>query len=338
MRSRQTHTLSTFVIALASITALSCNLDTSPTASTPIAPPLPAATAPPLPTAVPGVLSVAMPIESVDVASNAFGMLPFGYHGGGHTEDGHAGWDIQYRIGAPVRAAAAGVVIGVEPDVIALGRTAVVLEHVVGTHFYRTHYTNLVDVASGVVVDEPVAAGQRIGTAGTITATIGGTPMTYAMTHFQLDDLEFHREVANQKAVSPEPFLSASAKPLFDRIWTTAIYFQELVEPFATNPRDTTVTSRTWMRAGGDGPAGVRFTRRGNLYTYELLAESETVIEAGDVVLGQATRPATIDLISPTATRPGVYDIVSGEMRLTVSSPGGARPATIDPTHVYRTR
>jgi hypothetical protein len=158
------------------------------------------------------------------------------------------------------------------------------------------------------------------------------------MTHFQLDDLEFHREVANQKAVSPEPFLTAPARSLFDRIWTTAFYFQELVEPFATNPRDITITSRTWMRAGGDGPAGVRFTRRGNGYTYELLAESETVIEAGQVVLRETARPPMIELISPTATRLGVYDIVSNEMRLTMSSPGGARPATIDPAHVYRTR
>ena len=326
------------ILVFASAAALSCSLEKSPTASTPIAGPLPPRTAPPLPTNVPGVLSIAMPIDNFDVANIAFGLIPFGYHGGGHTEDGHAGWDIEYRIGAPVRAAATGVVLSVEPDLIALGRTAVVLEHVVGEHFYRTHYTNLSDVASDVVVDELILAGQTIGTAGTITATIGGTTFIYAMTHFQLDDLEFHREVANPKAVSPEAFLSAAAKSLFDRIWNTAIYLQEFVEPFATNPRETVVTSRTWMRAGGDGPGGIRFTRRGDRYTYELLAESGTVIETGDVVLRQSVRPATIDLISPTATRLGVYDIVSNEMRMTVSSPGGTRPAALDPTHVYRTR
>ena len=323
-------------LALASVAALSCNLDKSPTASTPIAAPAPPLTTPPLPTAVPGVLSVTLPIDSVDVANAAFGLIPFGYHGGGHTEDGHAGWDIEYRIGAPVRAAATGIVFSVEPDAIALGRTAVVLEHVVGEHFYRTHYTNLTAVASDVVVDELILAGQRIGTAGTITATIGDTPMTYAMTHFQLDDLEFHREVANQKAVSPEPFLSAAGKSLFDRIWPTAIYFQEPVEPFATNPRETVVTSRTWTRAGGDGPAGIRFTRRDNAYTYQLLAESGTVIETGSAVLRQNLRPATIDLISPTATRLGVYDIVSNEMRLAVSSPGAAR-AALSAASIYRT-
>lgn len=325
-------------LALVSLSTLACDLDKSPTASTPIAAPAPPVPPPPLPTTVPGVLSIAMPIDSLDVSTTAFGLIPFGYHGGGHTEDGHAGWDIEYRIGAPVRAAATGTVYSVEPDLIALGRTAVVLEHVVGEHFYRTHYTNLTNVASGVVVDELILVGQSIGTAGTISTTIGEQSFTYAMTHFQLDDLEFHREVANQKAVSPEPFLSPAAKTLFDRIWPAAIYFQEPVEPFATNPRETVVTTRTWMRAGGDGPGGIRFTRRGDAYSYELLAESGTVIETGTAVLRQNVRPATIDLIAPTATRPGLYDIVSGEMRLTVASPGAARPATIDPTHVYRTR
>jgi hypothetical protein len=212
-----------------------------------------------------------------------------------------------------------------------------VLEHVVGTHFYRTHYTNLATVSTEVVVDETVAAGQAIGTAGTITATIGNASVTYAMTHFQLDDLEFHREVANPKAVTPESFLSVAAKSTFDRIWSTAIYFHELVEPFATNPRERPITVRTWMRAGGDGPAGIRFTRRGTAYTYELLAESGTVIEVGDVVLRLSTRPATIDLIAPTATRLGVYDIVSNEMRMAVATPGLPRPIDLSAASIYRT-
>ena len=325
------------LIIAASCLVTGCNFGKSPTAATPIAAPSPPLVPPPLPTTVPGVLSVAMPIDSLDVANNAFGLIPFGYHGGGHTEDGHAGWDIEYRIGTPVRAAATGTVISVEPDLISLGRTAVVIEHVVGSHFYRTHYTNLAAVTNEVAVDASIVAGQPIGTAGTITATLGGAPVTYAMTHFQLDDLEFHREIVHPKAVSPEPFLSAAGKSLFDRIWNSAMYFQELVEPFASNPRELPVTVRTWTRAGGNGPAGIRFTRRGNTYTYELLAESGTVIEVGDLALGLSVRPATIDLISPTATRLGVYDLVSNEMRLAVASPGVARPADLSAASIYRT-
>ena len=326
-----------FAVGLLGLALTSCNFDKLPTASTPIAAPSPPSSAPPLPTTVPGVLSVAMPLDSLDAANTAFGLIPFGYHGGGHTEDGHAGWDIEYRIGAPVRAAAAGVVISIEPDVITLGRTAVVLEHVVGSHFYRTRYTNLAAVAGDVAVDTVLVAGQTIGTAGTITAAIGEASVTYAMTHFQLDDLEFHREITNPKAVSPEPFLSAAGKLLFDRLWNGAIYLQELVEPFATNPRERPVTVRTWTRAGGDGPAGIRFTRRGNTYTYDLLAESGTIIEVGDVVLRLSARPATIDLIAPTATRLGVYDIVSNEMRMAIASPGLARPADLSTASIYRT-
>ena len=324
-------------MVLAVSCAAGCDFGKLPTTSTPIPAPSPPLAAPPLPTTVPGVLSVAMPVDSLDVANAAFGLIPFGYHGGSHTEDGHAGWDIEYRLGAPVRAAATGTVISVEPDLLSLGRIAVVLEHVVGSHFYRTHYANLASVSSDVVVDEVLAAGQTIGTAGTITATFGDATITYAMTHFQLDDLEFHREIANPKAVSPEPFLSAAAKPLFDRLWTTAIYFQELVEPFATNPREAPITVRTWTRAGGDGPAGIRFTRRATAYTYELLAESGTVIEVGDVVLRLSARPAMIDLIAPTAIRRGVYDIVSNEMRLSVASAGMARPADLSGASLYRT-
>ena len=326
-----------FLVVCVIVTAVSCNLDKLPTAATPIAAPAPPLPAPPLPTTVPGVLSLGMPIATADVANTAFGLLPFGYHGGGHTEDGHAGWDIEYRPGAPVRTAAAGVVLSVEPDPNTPGRSIVVLEHVVGTHFYRTHYENLATVNSDVVVNESLLAGQPIGTAGPITTTIDGLPITYAMTHFQLDDLEFHREIANQKAVSPEPFLNAEGKALFDRVWATAAYFQELVEPFATNARETTVSTRTWTRAGGDGPAGIRFTRRGASYTYELLAESGTVIETGTVALAHTSRPPTIDLVSPTATKLGTYDILSNELRLTLANPGSSRPAAVTPANVYRT-
>ncbi len=326
-----------FAVAVLGCAVASCSLEQSPTASTPIASPAPPLATPPLPTTVPGVLSVSLPVDSADTANSAFGLIPFGYHGGDHTQDGHAGWDIEYRVGAQVRAAAAGVVLSIAPDSINAGRSVVQLEHVVGTHFYRTTYTNLATVNAAVVVDAELPAGQPLGAAGVVSAVIGGTPVTYAMSHFQLDDLEFHREITNPKAVSPEPFLSASAKVLFDRIWDTAIYFQELVEPFATNRRENLITERTWMRAGGDGPAGIRFTRQGNAYTYELLAESGTVIEAGSVALRHASRPATIDLVAPTATRLGSYDIRSNEMRLAVASPGNPR-ADLGAASIYRIR
>ncbi len=323
------------LLAFATVAALAC--DKLPTASTPIAAPAPPLPAPPLPTNVPGVLSIAMPIAAADIANTAFGLLPFGYHGGGHTEDGHAGWDIEYRIGAPVRAAATGTVLSVDPDSNTPGRFVVVLDHLVASHFYRTRYENLVNVGSGIVVEAAVPAGQPLGTAGAITATMGSATVTYAMTHFQLDDLEFHREITNPKAVSPEPFLNADGKALFDRVWSTAAYFQELVEPYATNDRERPITTRSWTRAGGEGPAGIRFTRTGSTYAYELLTESGTVVESGAATLNPTARPSTMDLASPTATRLGTYDILANELRLTLSNPGTARPASVAPANVYRT-
>ncbi len=197
-----------------------------------------------------------MPIDAADLATTAFGLAPFGYHGADHAEDGHPGWDVEYRIGGIVRAAAAGTVQSVFADA---GRFTVHLEHIVGTHHYRTVYTNLANVNSEIAPAELVRAGQPLGTAGTL-GTSGTSPL--AMTHFQLDDFEFYRDVPNPNAVSPEPFLSADGRQLFDRIWTTAAYGHELVEPFITNPRELAFpASRTWTRAGGDGPAGIRFTQ-----------------------------------------------------------------------------
>ena len=333
-------TLRCLMLAAAVVVAAAC--ENLPTAATPVAGPTPPVAAPPLPTTVPGVLSVTLPVSSNDAAATAFGLAPFGYHGVDHGEDGHPGWDVEYRPGGAVRAAAAGTVQAVLPDASAGGRSSVQIEHLVGAHYYRTTYTNVASVDDAVVAGAAVQPGQVLGMAGTLSQVVGRIPLIYAMSHFQIDDLEFHREGPDPKAVSPEPFLSADGRALFDRVWAGAHYVHELVEPYASNPRDLTFpASRTWTRAGGDGPPGIRFTRRtarAAEYEFALLAESGTVIETGTVSLNVTARPnPTIDLFSPTAIRLGVYDIVSNEMRLTLANPGEARPAALDPTSIYRT-
>lgn len=326
------------VLILAATSA--CSSDVSPTAPTPVTalPPIVV----PLPTTVPGVLSLVMPIDPSDVATGAFGLAPFGYHGADHAADGHPGWDIEYRIGGLVRAAAAGAVESVAPDPSAAGRSIVQLEHVVGTHFYRTTYTNLASVNPEVVAAATVRAGQSLGTAGTVSQMVGATLITYAMTHFQLDDFEYYRAIPDPNAVTPEPFLSADAKAFFDRTWRTAVTSAELLEPFASNPRGLRFpATRTWMRVSGDGPAGIRFSRtdaRNPNYEYALLTESGTAIETGTVVLGLTNRPfPSIDLVSPLGRRLGSYDIVSDEMRLSLAQPGGNRPTDLGSASTYRT-
>ncbi|HEX8029446.1 MAG TPA: hypothetical protein VF491_13325 [Vicinamibacterales bacterium] len=213
---------------------------------------------------------------------------------------------------------------------------------IVGTHHYRTTYANLASVSADVSMNAAVRAGQPLGAPAVITTTIGNSAITYAMTHFQLDDFEYYREISNPNAVSPEPFLIPEAKSLFDSLWAQASYVYELVESYPTNSRTLAFpASRRWTRAGGDGPAGIRFIRRdlrSPNYEYELLAESGTVIETGSVELGYADRPyAAINLVSPTSTRFGVYSIVSNEMRMSLAPPGSARPADLASASVYRT-
>lgn len=331
------------VFALLTLALTSCTDRQSPLAPTAIAGPTPPLVAPSLPTAIPGVLTINMPIDAADLATTAFGLAPFGYHGADHAQDGHPGWDIEYRIGGMVRAAAAGTVQSVVADASAPGRFTVQLEHLVGTHHYRTVYTNLASVNTDIAGTAVVRAGQALGGAGTVAATIGSAQVSYAMTHFQLDDFEFYREVPNPNAVSPEPFLSADGRQLFDRVWATAAYVHELVEPFITNPRELAFpASRTWTRAGGDGPAGIRFTRRNARaaeYEYTLLAESGTVTETGTVILTTTSRPlSSIDLLpAASAPRLGVYEIVSNELRLSLAQPGSIRPATLSEVSIYRT-
>ena len=317
-----------------------CTNPESPLAPTAVAGPTPPVLVPSLPTSVPGVLTIGMPIDAADAATTSFGLEPFGHHGAVYAEEGHPGWDVEYRIGGIVRAAADGTVQSVFPDASTPGRLTVHLEHVVGSHHYRTVYTNLAGVNSGIARAESVRAGQPLGTAGAVSPPGG---QSYAMTHFQLDDFEFYRDVPNPNAVSPELFLSADGRQLFDRIWTTATYGHELVEPFITNPRELAFpASRTWKRAGGDGPAGIRFTRRtahAAEYDYALLAESGTVVETGTVVLASSSRPlSSIDLIPvASAKRLGVYDIVSNELRLSLGQPGSSRPVTMADPSIYRT-
>lgn len=320
-----------------------------PLAPTAVAEPAPPLATPPLPTSVPGVLAVAMPVEPGDAANTVFGIAPFGYHGAEHAADGHPGWDIEYRIGGIVRAAAAGTVENVVPDSVTAGRLTVQIQHTIGTHHYRTTYTNLTSVSADIVAQGVVRAGQPLGPAGTLSALIGtpgtlGTSGTvsFAMTHFQLDDFEYYRETNHPNAVSPEPFLTAAAKSLFDALWSGAAFPPEVVEPFATSPRDLRFpASRKWTRAGGDGPAGIRFSRRtatGTDIEYELLAESGTVIEAGTASLTTTARPYPfIDLVSPTAGHIGIYEIVSNEMRLSLTVPGAQRPLDLNGASVYRT-
>jgi len=334
------------LVVLLSLLISACNSGGLPTTpsdtvfpTTPSTNNSPAIVIPPAPGTV---LSIAMPIDSADIASNVFGLLPFGYHGADHAGAGHSGWDIEYREGAPARATADGVVQAIEPDLIFPGRTRVTIEHALGAHIYRTVYANLSSIREDIILEGPVVRGQPIGVAGTVSTTIAGTAATYAMSHFQVDDFETHREGLDPKAVSPEPFLNAEARALFDRLWLRSVFLQELTEPFISTTRDKRFPlTRTWRLESGDGPAGLSFTRpivvRAD-HEYLVLTQSGTAIESGAVTLRVLARPfPTIDLVTPTGPRLGIYDIVGDQMRLSLGSPGAPRPIDLGAASVYRT-
>jgi murein DD-endopeptidase MepM/ murein hydrolase activator NlpD len=326
-------------VALAAAGCSNGSTPTTPTTVVTAAPPLtPANIAPP----ATGAFTIAMPLDAVDAAGAAYGLAPFGYHDAGHAEGGHPGWDVEFRQGGIVRAAADGTVEFVTADESSAGRQTVQVWHRFPTHEYRTVYTNLSTVAEGIEPGTVITQGRPLGTAGSVTGNVGTSTVTYAMTHFQLDDFDSYYPIPNPNAVGPLEFLNASGRATFDRIWLTAHFVHELTEPFAVNPRSATAPmSRTWRRESGDGPYGVTFTRaslRSAEYRYAVLAESGVAFEAGTVTLGTTTRPfPTIDLVTPTGPRLGVYDIVNDRMRLALGVPGGARPSDLSSASVYRT-
>ena len=323
-----------------------CSKGGTPTAPTTVASTNSTPVAPTPPTAGPtatSTVSFSMPLVAADASTAAFGLVPFGYHGADHAVDGHAGWDIEYRAGGSVRAAADGTVLAVEADPLNPGRTTVQIEHSAGQHFYRSNYTNLSSITAAVVRGAEMNRGQVLGVAGSVTQTVGGTTITAAMSHFQIDDFEFYAgNIPNPNAVSPELLLNTEGRAIFNAIWPAAVYEHELIEPFATNLRLVSFPlTRSWRLESGDGPAGIAFTQqtaRSSGYGFAILAESGVALEAGAVTLRYTSRPLqTIDLLAPTSLRLGIYDIVDDRMRLALGAPGAPRPTDLSSAAIYRT-
>lgn len=286
-----------------------------------------------------------MPIADADVATSAYGIWPFGTHSGGHAFDGHPGWDVEFRPGASALVAADGVVQMVFADTNAPDRFTVQIEHEGGGKRYRTVYTNVQVVAPEIRAGARVTAGQRIGTPGVYTVTMGRTSVTYAMVHFQLDDFTQNSGQTNQMAVGPATYLDGVGRATFERIWANAKYYGELCEPFDRNPRDVEFPlTRTWTLESGGPAARIDFTRLDpstNDYAYALVDGAGRTFETGTLQIEPIATPvATIDF-QPRgggAPRRGVYTIVSDRMELALGEAGASRPASLSGAVIYRTR
>ena len=328
--------------SLAVLFAAGCGESTSRNLpAAPSAPSAPAALPPSSPAPpVASSFTIALPIRAADRASNAFGLNSFGIHIGDHGIDGHPGWDIEYLPGANVLAAADGVVQSVLPSE---GQEfGIQITHSVnGRAAYRTIY-GVRTVAQGVSAGATVRAGEPIGMVASYTRTIGTITVTYGFTHFQLDDFSSNAGLTNQNAVSPERFLNDEARRLFETMWQDAFYPQELVEPFATNPRDVTFPMRrVWSLQSGSLAAQLEVTRANasaSDFSYVMRDGAGTATESGRIEIEALAKPSsTLDFI-PTGSsqrRRGVYAIVDGTMRIDYGAPGAPRPAGLGGAATY---
>lgn len=286
-----------------------------------------------------------MPIAPGDQGDSAYSIWPFGVHGGGHATDGHPGWDVEFRPGAQVLAAADGTVQNAMPEPGGSGRFTVRVNHkVAGRVVYATDYTNLASLAAGVTAGANVTRGQVLGLAGVQSQTIGTTPVTWAMTHFQMNDFSRNEGLTNPNAVGAEPFLSAAGRALFDTMWQAAAYQTEWCEPFHTNSRAAGFPmARTWTVQSG-APAAFLDVRcpsdRTSEYTYALLAANRSTLESGTFVLDPTKKPLSTVDFRPSSGSPrlGVWNLVSDTLHLNLGAPGASRPAALDGASVYTTR
>ena len=279
-----------------------------------------------------GTFVIDLPIAPGDGATLAYGIWPYGVHGGGHAVDGHGGWDIEYRIGAPVLAATDGVVESLTPDAHDPLRKVVHLTHLRERGQYRTDYSNLLAVPDRIVAGATVVKGEVLGTAGSFPDGRS------AMIHFQLGD-PTHIE-NGQVIASPAGYVSASAQALLDDLWRGSAYRAELCEPFLTNSRAHSFPiARTWTRQSGSGPATIEITCVSDSEVAYVMTNNGVAAESGSVTIGWSGRPTTADFQSSSgSTRLAIYDVVSDTMRLALGGPGVPRPASLDGASIYTTR
>lgn len=266
--------------------------------------------------------AIELPIDGPgDSANAAYGLWPFGVHGGGHPE-GHAGWDVEYAAGSRVHAAADGIVTQIVPNDDFPLQFNITIEHRPG---FSTRYDHVTNPLPAIVVDAPVAVGDILGDPGDFGS--------FFAVHFALRSYT--------ESVCPTEVLSPSAASLFDEIWSDAAYDEELVEPFPCQALAAGFPlTRIWQRTAGPLSPSIEFTRTSpasTVYGYTLRDAAESVIETGTASIDTSTMPAAIDLVpdGAGATHLGVYRIVSGEMLIDWDDV--ARPVNLAGASTYQT-
>lgn len=286
-----------------------------------------------------------LPIRLEDVGYKMFGVAPFGYHVAEHRYDGHPGLDFEYIPGSKIMAAIGGTV-QVFTDSYASDKKTLQINFSENGKNYRLVHTNLSALEPGIDTGTKVTTGQVLGTAGSQTATQGGgIQVTYAMTHFQVDDFSFSYGLTNSNAVTPERYFSAAAKATLEQIWAKSAYHQMICEPFLSNPRwliGNPTLLRSWTQKSGGYAGRVDFvcdyTKTG-IYGYTLYDAAGNMSETGTAtVTAAAASNSAIDLTgSAGPVRKGVISVKDNKMLLAYSEPGGVRPADLLSASEYST-
>lgn len=285
-----------------------------------------------------------LPIRMDDVGYRMFGVAPYGYHVAEHRYDGHPGLDFEYIPGAKVYAASGGSV-QVFTDSHAPDKQTLQLNFSENGKNYRLVYTNLSALEPGVTSGATATRGQMLGTAGSQTQNqAGGVSVTYAMTHFQLDDFSLNHGLTNSSAVSPVSYFSSAAQADLAAIWSQSAYRQMVCEPYLTNPRGLLgkpTVIRAWTRTTGALASRIDFRcdfSDNGATGYTLYDASGNVLETGTVDLTPVTAgTTTIDLLSAGGVRRGIVFAKDALLRIAYSAPGGDRPADFTATSEYTT-
>ena len=124
-------------------------------------------------------------------------------------------------------------------------------------------------------------------------------------------------------------------------MWQTAVYRQEICEPFSANDRNAVFPlTRTWVRQSGTLSEQIDFIcvdALTNEYQYTLYDSSGIATETGSVsISANATPYPTIDLTPSVGSTShlGIYNILSDTMQIAWET---TRPDSLDNASVYTT-
>jgi hypothetical protein len=230
---------------------------------------------------------IGLPIKLEDSEDRAMGLLPFGIHIADHGIDGHPGWDLEYKLDAPILAAADGQVSHINKS-SDYNDYNLRIDHRFGNENFATDYVHVGTLAPEITKGAKIKKGQVIGKPAIQTRRLGKNEITYSIIHFQLNDFSKNEGLTNPNAVNPGDYLDQEGEKNFNAIWKNADYSVEIFEPFSNNPRDIKFPQITrWQLKSGDVQY-LEFRRndaKNPVWEYTFLGSDGTTKEQGSIMV-----------------------------------------------------